>query len=497
MQKDINSYKNIFKAISLFGGLKIFQIIIGIIKNKFIAVLLGPTGMGIAGMITSTTSLVASLTGFGLETSAVRDVSQAHSSHNEDEINKVITVLRKLILLTGILGMVLTFLFSSYLSIWAFGNNDYSFSFKLVSIILLLNQLSIGQTVLLQGTFNYKLMAKASFYGSIAGMVITVPLYYIYGFNAIVPSIIIASLLNLLLTWFYSLQIKFKPEKINLKQTLIGGKTMIVLGIVIALTGIINTSQVYILRLVISKYGNLNEVGLYTAGMTIATSYIGIVLSAMSSDYSPRLASVAYDNHLMTKTINKQAILLTTIIAPLIIIFIVFIKQVTILLYSEKFIAISGMIEWVMFGMFFRTISWSISFSFIANNNSNIFLINEIISSCYSLILSITGYMLLGFTGLGIAFCLSYIIYTFHMYVLARNIFGFYFTKNFFQIALPQILFSSIIFIVIKLIFSSQIHYIFGSISIAFILCLSYYHLNQLIEIRNFINSFLKRKIKN
>ena len=57
-----NSYGSILKSIGLFGGVKLFQILVGIIRNKFVAVLLGPVGMGICGMITSTTNLVNSFT---------------------------------------------------------------------------------------------------------------------------------------------------------------------------------------------------------------------------------------------------------------------------------------------------------------------------------------------------------------------------------------------------------------------------------------------------
>lgn len=40
-----SSYRSIFKATSLFGSVQLFQIIIQIVKSKFIAVLLGPAGV--------------------------------------------------------------------------------------------------------------------------------------------------------------------------------------------------------------------------------------------------------------------------------------------------------------------------------------------------------------------------------------------------------------------------------------------------------------------
>ena len=70
-----SSYRQIVKATSLFGGVQFFQIIISVIRSKFVAILLGPAGMGIVGLLTATTGLVAGLTNFGLGTSAVKNIS--------------------------------------------------------------------------------------------------------------------------------------------------------------------------------------------------------------------------------------------------------------------------------------------------------------------------------------------------------------------------------------------------------------------------------------
>lgn len=491
-----HSYKSILKAISLFGGLKVLQIIIGVIKNKFVAILLGPTGMGIVGMITSTTGMVSALSGFGLETSSVRDVAQAYSSKDNERVHRIITVLRKLILWTGLLGMVITFLFSSYLSKWAFGNDDYSGSFKLVSITLLLSQLAIGQNVLLQGTFHYKYMAKASLVGSVLGLITAVPLYYFFGLKAIVPVIIISAFFTLMLTWFYSQKIPFTWIKMSFRETILESKNVLILGSTISLIGLINTGQTYLLRLVISNYGSISDVGLYTAGMTIATSYIGIIFTAMGTDYAPRLASVANDKKLLNQTINRQALLLVIIIAPLIVTFIVFIKQLIILLYSSKFIDIIPMIQWMMFAMLLRAISWSISFSFVAANKPGLFMINELISATYSFIFSIVGYIWLGFLGLGIAFFLTYLFYTVHMYLLARKVYRFRFNADFKNSAFKIISIVTFFFIMLLITPNQIVYYSAGVCFILITIIFSYQKLNHLMGFSLSFMSVLK-KFKN
>lgn len=72
MQEQRSSYRQIVKATSLFGGVQFFQILISVVRSKFVAILLGPSGMGIVGLLTSTTGLITGLTNFGLGTSAIK-----------------------------------------------------------------------------------------------------------------------------------------------------------------------------------------------------------------------------------------------------------------------------------------------------------------------------------------------------------------------------------------------------------------------------------------
>ncbi|MCZ2336705.1 MAG: oligosaccharide flippase family protein [Chitinophagales bacterium] len=111
MNKDQSSYRQIVKATSIYGGVQVIQILINIIKSKFIAILLGPSGMGIAGLLTSSIEFIQSLTSFGLKTSAVKDISEADASKNELRISIKIKVFRRLVWITGLIGACVTLIF--------------------------------------------------------------------------------------------------------------------------------------------------------------------------------------------------------------------------------------------------------------------------------------------------------------------------------------------------------------------------------------------------
>ena len=160
-----SSYRSIFKATSLFGGVQVYQILVSIIKSKIIAVLLGPTGVGIQGLYQSGIQFVQSLTSMGLSSSAVRDVAEANATSDGYRIGRTVSALRKLVWLTGLLGLISVAIFSPVLSNYAFGNRDYTIPFILLSVTLLIDQLSAGQKVVLQGKRRLKDLAKASAIG--------------------------------------------------------------------------------------------------------------------------------------------------------------------------------------------------------------------------------------------------------------------------------------------------------------------------------------------
>jgi len=476
MKNSQSSYRHIMKATTLFGGVQVFQIIIRIIRSKFIAVLLGPTGMGIAGLLTSTTGLIGGLTNFGLGTSAVRNVASANSTGNEIRIATVVIVLRRWVWGTGTLGAAVMLVLSPWLSQFTFGNHDYTLSFVWISITLLFAQLSTGQLVILQGMRKLQYLAKANLAGSIIGLIITVPLYYLLGIKGIVPAIIVTSVITLASSWYFAMKIKIKKVTVSKETTIAEGKEMLMMGFMISLSGLITLGASYIVRIFISNTGGIEQVGLYTAGFAIMNTYVGLIFTAMGTDYYPRLSAVSHSNELCKQTINQQAEIALLILAPIIVVFLVFIKWVVIILYSNKFTTIDPMIHWAALGMFFKSASWAIAFILLAKGSSKIFFWNELIASIYMLGLNILGYHFMGLTGLGISFMIGYLIYLVQVFVISKIKYQYSFNSAFIRIFIIQFLLATSCFIVVKFIGKPYL-YIVGT---GFILISAWYSYKEL-----------------
>jgi len=215
----------------------------------------------------------------------------------------------------------------------------------------------------------------------------------------------------------------------------------------------------------------------------------------MGTDYYPRLAAIAHDNLQVKMLINQQAEVALLILAPILGIFIVFIKWMVIVLYSSKFVSITWMINWAALGIFFKAVSWSMAFIFLAKGKSTIFFWNEFMVNCYSLVLNIIGYYFWGLTGLGISFLITYILYTLQVFVIAKLKYNFSFSTNFIKIFNIQLTLGVLCFIAVYVL-SEWISYAVGSVLIAASTLISWKELDKRMDIKDIIAVNYKKLLK-
>ena len=134
MPKQNNDFTSIFKSTSLFGAVQVFNILISVIRSKIVAIWIGPTGMGVLGLLMSTLKVVGEFTKLGLSTTAVREIAQTESKGDTQETNLIIATIRKIVWFTGLLGVLLTLILSPFLSYLAFDSYDYTMAFVWISI---------------------------------------------------------------------------------------------------------------------------------------------------------------------------------------------------------------------------------------------------------------------------------------------------------------------------------------------------------------------------
>jgi O-antigen/teichoic acid export membrane protein len=215
---------------------------------------------------------------------------------------------------------------------------------------------------------------------------------------------------------------------------------------------------------------------MYNAGFAIINTYVGMIFTAMSTDYYPRLAGVSHSNIISREVINQQAEIAILLLAPIILVFLVFINWVVITLYSSKFTPINDMILYAALGMFFKAASWSMAFIFLAKSASKIFFWNELITNVYLLALNLLGYKYFGLLGMGISFLVAYFLYVLQVFFIIRYKYQFSFTPAFYKIFILHFALAIVCLVVVKIL-PSPFSYIVGS---HFIIASSYFAYKEL-----------------
>ncbi|HEY0047541.1 MAG TPA: O-antigen translocase, partial [Flavobacterium sp.] len=405
------SYRSIIKSATIFGGVQVANIAISLIRNKAIALLIGPAGIGMVGLFTSAINFISGLTSLGLETSAVKFISQHNADDEKDKLHTIVAVLRKLVWITGLCGALVIACLSHYLSMLTFGNSTHTLSFVLLSLAVLFRQVSIGELALLQGLQKLRWLAQANLTGNVLGLLISLPLYFFFKIDAILPSIIISSFTGFCLSWHYSRKTSLHRVKVTSVQLLQESKEMLRLGGVISVISLTAAFVAYVIQIYITKIDGLTAVGNYHAGFTLLNSYAALVLTAMATDYLPRLLAVSNDNSKLHKVIQEQMQFAVLLMIPIIALFIVFAPLIIKILFSAKFIVILPMLRIGIIGMLFRAASWPMSYIFIAKGNLKQFILVEVSYSALFLLLHIICYNRYGLTGLGIAYFIQYVLY--------------------------------------------------------------------------------------
>jgi len=487
-----SSYRQIFKATSLFGGVQVVNILIGIVKNKFVAVLLGATGVGIFGLLNAPLQLILSVTGLGITFSAVRDISEAHASNDQTKLAKAIITLRRWSWFAGLLGVVLTATLAPFLSKWTFGDYEYTWAFIWLSVTLLLQTISKGQIAILQSLRRLKDLAKASVFGSLVGLFTSVPMYYFFGVNGIVPSLVATAVTTTILSWNYSRKVKIELVKMSFHDTFHYGENMVKLGLVITITGIVGFLTSYILNASINRIGGVDQVGLYNAGWNVIGQSTSLVFTAMTTDYFPRLSAVNQDEDKIRVLVNQQAEMVILILSPIIILLIGAMPVIIRLLYTSAFLPVVIFANWTLLSILLKGLVWPIGFIFPAKGDVKTFGLIEISAAFFNILTNILGYYLYRLEGLGISFILNYMFGLVLYLVFANKKYGFKYEKMTLRQFYISLLFVLVAFSISYFI-DQPVSYLF--LAVVFIVTFSYtlFELNKKAGLKTVFTRFLGR----
>lgn len=400
----------VIKALGIFGGVQITSILCGIVKVKFLALWLGPVGVGLFGIFNSAVDMLNTFSQLGVRQTAVRDIARHRNSPN---IKNTISVVRRWGWGLGLLGAVLMIALAPVLSLKTFGSYDKTLSYILLSLALLLSGGAMSEQVVLQGLDRLKRLANSSIFSTIAGLLITLPLFYYLRLDSIIPTILIYYIVFFAGVFLYRAKGMSARPAPDMHTTFHQGIGFIKLGFYLTIADASTQLINYIFIAFLNTSGGDAEVGYYQAGYTLINRYAGLLLMAVAVEYFPRLSAVASSRWKLNIFVAHESYMLTLLLLPFSLLFISFAPFIVSLLYSGEFASTVPFITIGSVGMLLRGMCYCMAYVIIARGDGKIYLVTEIVDGLVILLLNIFAYKFFGIPGLGLSYALSLSFYTF------------------------------------------------------------------------------------
>lgn len=434
------SYDQILKSSSIMGGAAGIVMLLGLIRTKFAAVLIGTTGVGLLASLSAIQLTLSTLSGLGLSSSAVRDIASAVSREDEQGVARAIHALHRLSWLTGLAGMLLLMGASPFISQFTFGNHDYVLDVAALGLVVFATNLSAAHLAVLQGLRRIGDMARANVYGTAVATLLAVVLYGWLELRGVAAALIGGALVQLVFARHFVRKLRISPVDQTWRNSLLQGRSMLILGASLMWSSLLFSAVGYTTIYLINRFESVQAVGIYSAAFVLSGALVNFVLNAMGADYFPRLTGMIDDRPAMRRLVNEQTEIGLLLAMPGLMACMIFSPWLIQLLYSSAFTPATQLLQWFIFGCFGRVVSWPMAFIILAMGKGRWFFLTETSFNGLHVVLIALGLHFFGIEGVSLAYCLLYVGYTAAVYAVSHRLIGFHWDAATLRLAMTSLL---------------------------------------------------------
>ena len=461
-QQNDENYDHILKYTGIFGGIQGLNILVSLVRNKLVALLLGPEGMGLSSLFTTTSNMISQATNMGISISSVRQLSEWYDRGDRARLLHFVGVVRAWSLLTGLVGLLLAMLLGPLLSRFTFTWGDHSLHFMLLGVLVLTTALTGGETAILKGTRQLKSLAVIQIVVIVLSLFIAVPVYWLFGQSGIVPVMILSGIAVLLVTAWRSCRLY--PPALSLQFSMLGdGLAMVRLGIAFTLAGIAGSGADFLIRSYLNNVADLEVVGLYNVGYLLTMTYAGMVFSALETDYFPRLSAVQHDVMATNQTVNRQMEVSLLLLSPMLAALIVALPVLIPLLFSSRFLPVVAMTQVAALAMYLKVLTLPVAYITLARGRSVAFLMLEVSYYVVLVALVVVCFERWGLLGAGVALLLAHLFDYVIINGFAYKKYGYRCSVTVFRYAFVQLSLGVFAY-VLTLVASGTVYWLLGAV---------------------------------
>lgn len=415
-----SSYRQILRSSSIIGGASVINILVGLLRMKIAAVLLGPAGVGLIGLFTNTLATAVGVAGLGLGTVGTRQIAEAAGQNDPRQVWRVRRALFWLTLVLAVLGGLVFWLLRGVLAERVLGDASQAGALGWLSIAVALGVAAGSQSALLNGMRRIGDLARVSVWSGVWSTAAAVAALWWWGSGGIIAYVLAAPIASFLLGHWYVLRLpRSRPTHDERTELSFEWRTMLQLGLAFMVAGLAGTVGQLAVRSLVQRQLGADALGHFQAAWAISMTYIGFVLGAMGTDYYPRLTAVIRDHDAVNKLVNEQTEVALLLAAPVLLAMLALAPWVIRALYSTEFAGAVEVLRWQVMGDVLKIASWPLGFILLASGAGRAFMCSEWLAIGVFVVLTFLLLPLMGIVATGMSFLGMYVIYLALVWTLA------------------------------------------------------------------------------
>lgn len=423
------SYRQILRSTSIIGGASVFNILVGLARTKAAAILLGPSGVGLISLFQSLMTTASSVAGLGFGNVGTRQIAEAEG---RQDTQVVAAARRALFLGASVLAVLGAAMFWATRDVWAvrvLGNASFAAPVGWLGLGVALMVAAGSQSALLNGLRRIGDIARVSVISALCSTVLGVAVLLLWGQNGVLFFVLITPLCTFVVGHWYVARLPKVSAPPTPWPMLVGQwRTLARLGAAFMLAGLVATLVQLLVRTMVQRRLGTDALGNFQAAWQISMTYLGFVLTAMGTDYYPRLTATIHDHAATNRMVNQQTEVALLLGGGVLLAMMGLTPWVIELLYSSHFHEAAGVLRWQIIGDVLKVVSWPLGFILLASGDGRAFLITETIGFGTFAVLTWLGLPLFGVRATGMAFVGMYLVCLPVVYWLARHKTGFRWT---------------------------------------------------------------------
>ncbi len=336
--------------------------VIGLLRSKLVAVLLGPNGVGVLANIGIYNTFVSTAATAFSGQGSTRAIAAARAKGQDERVDWLIRYSFLIPPAIGLLILVVTVILAKEVSGLVMGDPQYAPLIALSAIAIPLSVLAGSYAGVLQGFVRIGSLARASIATTIISLIVTVALIVTFGLTGAVIAGAIVAVVQLGI--FFVREpwvVRGRRWRRRLEFNWPALHPVLQLGLASVVVSIASTLVTLLIRSDIVHVLGIDQNGIYQPVAAISDTYLEVLIGSTSFYLFPRLTELlsAGRRKEASDEVGHGLRVILAVTVPLLLVMVAFGEPIVVLLYSDRFRAATDPLSIQMAGNVVKVIAWS------------------------------------------------------------------------------------------------------------------------------------------